>query len=58
MRVDHYLRDASSEWKLRSYSTPDEKIEIASLGCELLLSDVYEQVEFPRASHLRGATEE
>lgn len=58
MRADHFFRPSSGEWKLRLHNRPDEKIRIASLDCELLLADIYENVKFPRAGQLHSATNE
>lgn len=58
MRADHFLRQSSGEWKLRLHNNPEEKIRIASLDCELLLADIYEQIKFPPASPLQTATNE
>jgi Uma2 family endonuclease len=57
--VDHYVKQAGNEWKLYSYSRPEEKVQIESLACELLLADIYAQVQFsPTRSRLRDMRED
>ncbi|HEY0776860.1 MAG TPA: Uma2 family endonuclease [Gemmatirosa sp.] len=34
-------------WMLAAYSTPDDGVALASVGCTLRLRDLYENVEFP-----------
>ena len=46
IRIDHFVKQAGNEWKLRSYSEPGEVIKIDSIACELSLVDIYAQVRF------------
>ncbi len=46
-RVDHYIKQSSSEWNLRVYSEFSDEIDLASIGCKLVLADIYAKVEFP-----------
>ena len=46
IRVDHYVKQSGSEWNLHVYTEPDDMIEIASIGCKLVLSEVYAKVKF------------
>jgi Uma2 family endonuclease len=48
-RIDHYRRDGDS-WVLTEFSDPQVPLAIATLGCILKLSDVYDRVEFPPAA--------
>ena len=60
MHVEHYVRQPDDEWRLSDVNRPDSKVSIPSIGCELLLSAVYERVKFPAPRHLRkvGDSEE
>ena len=59
MRVEHYTRQPNDEWILhRDLTSPTEKLAIESIGCEILLSAVYERVKFPPQRQLRRVTEE
>lgn len=44
MHVEHYIRQNDGNWKLLEYRKPDEKIKLVSIGCELLLSDIYFEI--------------
>jgi Uma2 family endonuclease len=45
-RVEHYIRDGvrSNQWVLTETSGLDGVLELASIGCELALRDVYDKV--------------
>ena len=45
VRVEHYARQGDSQWLLSVYEGPEAVIPVASIDCELRLSDVYEKVE-------------
>jgi Uma2 family endonuclease len=47
-RVDHYIKHSSSEWNLRVYAEFSDEIDLASIGCKLVVADIYAKVEFPR----------
>ncbi|MFW5724706.1 MAG: Uma2 family endonuclease, partial [Halochromatium sp.] len=42
--VEHYVREASSRWLLTEYRSLEERIQLASINCGLLLSDLYERI--------------
>lgn len=43
-RVEHYVREVSSRWSLTEYRGLDDRIELASVDCRLILRDMYERV--------------
>ena len=47
IRVDHYIKQSPSEWNLHVYTEAEDKIEIASIGCNLSVAAVYARVNFP-----------
>ena len=47
IRVDHYIKQSPSEWNLRVYTEAEDEIEIASIGCELSVANIYARVKFP-----------
>jgi Uma2 family endonuclease len=44
-RVEHYARQADGRWSVEDHASPDSPITLASIGCALRLTDVYERVE-------------
>jgi len=42
--VEHYARQGDL-WVLRAADRPDQTVELASVGCELALADVYQRVQ-------------
>jgi Uma2 family endonuclease len=46
-RVEHYVRQPDDRWLLTVIDDPNGSWEIASIGCTLNLTDVYEHVKFP-----------
>lgn len=45
-RIEHYLRQQDDQWLFSDVSQPDETLALPSIQCTLLLSDVYEKVNF------------
>ena len=45
VHVEHYIR-ASGKWVLTEAKTLEAAIELPSIGCKLLLADVYDKVTF------------
>ena len=45
MHVEHYSRQAHNDWIL---DKPGDTIAITSIGCQLCLAEVYEQVQLPQ----------
>jgi Uma2 family endonuclease len=47
MRVDHYvLKDG--QWVFSTLSAAEERLALPSIGCEISVADIYEDVEFPQ----------
>jgi Uma2 family endonuclease len=47
--VEHYVRqdNARSQWVLREIDNIEDKLSLASIGCEVALSAIYIKVQFP-----------
>lgn len=45
-QVDHYLRNRDDTWLLTIINHTDATIELPSIGCTVLVADVYEKVTF------------
>ncbi|HLH20277.1 MAG TPA: Uma2 family endonuclease [Bryobacteraceae bacterium] len=50
-------RQTPELWLLMTFNTPEAVIELASIGCRLVLRDLYEKVELPAEPQLRAAEE-
>jgi Uma2 family endonuclease len=46
MHVEHYARQPDGRWLLTEADGAAGAIQLAAIGCELALADVYEKVEF------------
>jgi Uma2 family endonuclease len=46
MRVEHYMRQGDRSWLLRVYEKVEDVVQLDSVECTLLLSEIYERVEF------------
>lgn len=46
--VEHYSRRKDDEWSYRKFAGLKASFKIASIGCTLKLSDLYERVTFPK----------
>ena len=46
MRVEQYIKQTPKQWLLRIYEDTDETIELAAIGCNVPLTDIYAQVDF------------
>lgn len=47
--IEHFTRTNADEWRLTSRKGLDAELQIVSVDCRLLLSDIYDRVEFPTA---------
>ncbi len=47
MRVEQFVRQADGSWQYKEYHQPDDRLPLASVGCELPLAEIYERVTFP-----------
>lgn len=46
-RIEHYARQPDNRWLYTAITEPHETITLASVGCTLLLSEVYDKITFP-----------
>ena len=49
MHADLFTRQPDGRWILSSAERPGDAIELVSIGCRLILADIYEKVEFERS---------
>lgn len=47
-RVEHFARASDGDWVYRCETQPNAKVLIASIGCALMLQEVYEKVQAMR----------
>ena len=45
--VEHFARQPNESWLLKSYGGLEAVLLLPSIGCELPLADIYDQVEWP-----------
>jgi Uma2 family endonuclease len=50
-RIEHYRRQPGGEWVLTVAEGLHGTVDIPSIGCELLLSDVYDRIIFQSTGH-------
>ena len=50
MFIEHYIKQTPNQWLLRIYENADDLIILESIDCEILLSDIYLQVNFKEVS--------
>jgi Uma2 family endonuclease len=48
--VEHYVRQDDNSWRLTDRDDKSQMLDLASIGCRLLLADVYDKVDFTPAS--------
>jgi Uma2 family endonuclease len=48
-RVEHYERQADDSWLLRSYTSLEDVVVLASVNCHLALREIYDKVELADA---------
>jgi Uma2 family endonuclease len=46
-QVEHFMKQAYGGWLLSETNRLDDTLPLSSIECTLLLSDVYEKVQFP-----------
>ena len=44
-RIEHYVRQTDNQWLLSEITNPEAAVILATLGCELPLSEIYDRVE-------------
>jgi Uma2 family endonuclease len=57
VRVEHYVRQGN-QWILSEASEVSSVVHLAAIGCDLVLQDIYDKVEFPNneAEHQAAVT--
>ncbi len=45
--IEHYRRQPNNEWVLAAVGQLEERLSVASIGCTLRLTEVYDRVTFP-----------
>ena len=48
--IEHYTRQPDNQWLLSERQQLNETVELSSINCTLLLSDVYEKVNLEKQS--------
>jgi Uma2 family endonuclease len=46
MHVDLFTRQPDGHWMLSPFEDPGNAVELKSIGCRLVLADIYEKMEF------------
>jgi Uma2 family endonuclease len=44
--VEHYVRQSDNRWVMTEVSDPEDSVGLASIPCELKMSDIYEAITF------------
>ena len=52
--IEHYGRQPDDRWLLSAYQGLDAIVQVASIGCSLPLTDVFDKVEFPEVEEWPG----
>lgn len=47
MRVEVYRRQSGGVWVLQEFTKPADRLKLESIGCELVLREIYQRVKFP-----------
>jgi Uma2 family endonuclease len=45
MMVEHYIRDRN-EWRFSEITAPEARVAFPSIGCDIAVADIYENVDF------------
>jgi Uma2 family endonuclease len=48
-RIEHYMRQSDNQWLMSEVSRLEERLDLPSINCTLLLSDVYDKVDLTEA---------
>ena len=48
--VEQYIRSDNGKWEYRSYESPDQMLNMESVNCDVLLSEIYLNVKFETQS--------
>lgn len=47
MRIEQQTKQTDGTWKIKVFENPKDKIFLASLDCEIVIEDIYENIKFP-----------
>ena len=50
IHVEHYVRQSDRSWLFSEFKSAEDKIQMESIGGELLVAEIYEKVEFESQS--------
>ncbi len=53
MRIEHYSRIDTENWKVRLLNENAQELVLESIGCRVPLSDIYDEIEFETAAKKR-----
>jgi Uma2 family endonuclease len=45
VRVEQYAKQPNGEWLMTEYMSPEQIVQLESIGCSLVLADIYEKVK-------------
>jgi Uma2 family endonuclease len=48
--VEQYIRSDNGKWEYRSYESPEQMLNMESVNCDVLLSEIYLNVNFETQS--------
>jgi Uma2 family endonuclease len=48
--VEHYVRQPENRWLLTEFADPGQTVQLASIGCALPLSEIYDKIDWTAAS--------
>jgi Uma2 family endonuclease len=46
MHVEQYYKADNNKWIFSEYSDGNDSLNLASVGCQILLADIYDKVDF------------
>ncbi len=56
MRIEQQTRQKDGTWKILVFESAEDKIYLASLDCEIMTKDIYENIKFPSKPNLKLVT--
>lgn len=52
-RIEQQTRQKDGTWKITLFEKPEDRIYLASLDCEIIVRDIYENIKFPSEPNLK-----
>lgn len=46
LHIEHYVKQSANQWLFSEYNEPEARVILATVAVEIVLSDLYENVEF------------